>query len=181
MSGNCRVGDDANAVNTPAPTASERGELVTDRPDFTESSLVVGKGIWQLETGAIYGGEGHRRVEGAGFENTAGGADFELGAKLTLLDEEKHGIAMSVIPIVSFPTGSAAFSSGGVERTDRLAPDVCGRSDRAEARGVAGRGYAIERAARRSLDASSIADGSTSRRRAYPDGVPVPGSAGPTR
>jgi hypothetical protein len=140
------IGDDANAVKTPAPTTPERGELVTDRPDFTESSLVVGKGIWQLETGAIYGGEGAARAfaapqallrvgvsrnlelrfgtagvlaerDGAGFENTVGGADFELGAKLTLLDEEKHGIAMSVIPIVSFPTGSTAFTSGGVDPT----------------------------------------------------------------
>lgn len=143
------VPDDATAGKPPAPPAAERGELVTDRPDFTESSLVVGKGIWQLETGAIYGGEGTARAfaapqallrvgvsrtfelrfgtagvvaerEGAGFENTVGGADFELGAKLTLLDEEKHGIAMSVIPIVSFPTGSAAFSSGGVDPTVKL-------------------------------------------------------------
>jgi hypothetical protein len=137
------VADDSNAVKPPAPPAAERGELVTDRPDFTESSLVVGKGIWQLETGAIYGGEGTARAfaapqallrvgvsrtfelrfgttgvvaerAGAGFENTVGGADFELGAKLTLLDEDKHGIAMPVIPIVSFPTGNA-FSSGGVD------------------------------------------------------------------
>ena len=42
------VPDDATAVKNPAPPAAERGELVTDRPDFTESSLVVGKGIWQL-------------------------------------------------------------------------------------------------------------------------------------
>ena len=53
------IGDDANAVKTPAPTTPERGELVTDRPDFTESSLVVGKGIWQLETGAIYATQFH--------------------------------------------------------------------------------------------------------------------------
>lgn len=35
-----------------AAQATDLGELVTDRPDFTESSNVVGKGVMQFETGS---------------------------------------------------------------------------------------------------------------------------------
>jgi len=134
----------------PVPPAAERGELVTDRPDFTESSVVVGKGIWQLETGAAYVGDtdGARafsapqallrlglttrfelRLGASGFlaerptigaDQTTGGSDFEVGAKLTLLDEQRHGVALAIIPIVSLPVGSEAFSSGGVDPTLKI-------------------------------------------------------------
>ncbi|MGE3275797.1 MAG: transporter [Vicinamibacterales bacterium] len=33
-------------------------ELVTDRPDFTESSTVVGRGVWQLESGFSFESDG---------------------------------------------------------------------------------------------------------------------------
>jgi len=134
----------------PQPPAVERGDLVTDRPDFTESSVVVGKGFWQLETGAAYVGDadGARafaapqallrlgltnrfelRLGASGFlaerptigaEQTVGGSDFEVGAKLTLLDEDRHGVALALIPIVSLPVGSEAFSSGGVDPTLKI-------------------------------------------------------------
>jgi hypothetical protein len=128
----------------------ERGELVTDRPDFTESSLVVGAGIWQLETGMAYEGDEagsrafaapqtllrlglSRRVElrlgaggflaeraGTGFSSTTGVSDFEVGAKVTVLDEARHGLGVSLIPIVSLPVGSDGFSSGGVDPTLKI-------------------------------------------------------------
>ena len=133
----------------PAPPAAERGELVTDRPDFTESSLVVGKGIWQLETGTSVVGEADARaftapqallrigitdrfelrLGGSGFlaerptagaARTTGGSDFEVGAKLTVLDEQRHGMGLSLIPIVSLPVGSEAFTSGGVDPTLKI-------------------------------------------------------------
>jgi hypothetical protein len=134
----------------PAPQQVERGELVTDRPDFTESSLVVGDGIWQLETGLAYEGDEagargfaapqallrlglSRRVElrlgasgflaertGSGFASTTGASDFEVGAKVTVFEEERHGIGVSLIPIVSLPVGSDAFSSGGVDPTLKI-------------------------------------------------------------
>ncbi len=127
--------DGPAAAAPPAPVA-ERGELVTDRPDFTESSVVVGKGIWQLETGAAYVGDaqGARafaapqallrlgltnrfelRLGASGFlaerqtlgaNQTVGGSDFELGAKFTVLDQAHHGVALAIIPIVSLPVGS---------------------------------------------------------------------------
>ena len=132
------------------PPAAERADLVTDRPDFTESSLVVGRGVWQLETGAAYVGDadGARafaapqallrlgltdrfelRLGASGFlverstlgaDQTVGGSDFEVGAKFTLLDEDRHGVALAIIPIVSLPVGSAAFSSGGVDPTVKV-------------------------------------------------------------
>jgi len=54
---------DTKTTTTTAPataTAPESGlgELVTDRPDFTESTEVVGKGVAQLETGIAYEGDG---------------------------------------------------------------------------------------------------------------------------
>jgi len=141
--------DGPAVVAAPQPPAAERGELVTDRPDFTESSVVVGKGIWQLETGTAYVGEADARafaapqallrlgltnrlelrLGGSGFlseratagaEPTVGGSDFEVGAKLTLLDEERAGFALAVIPIVSLPVGSEAFTSGGVDPTVKV-------------------------------------------------------------
>lgn len=45
------------AVKAPVAAAEEGepeiGELVSDRPDFTESSEVVGKGVLQIETGIV--------------------------------------------------------------------------------------------------------------------------------
>lgn len=41
------------ATSAPAPEAS-LPELITDRPDITESSAVVGHGVWQLETGMLF-------------------------------------------------------------------------------------------------------------------------------
>jgi hypothetical protein len=142
--------DGPTPAATPAPQQVERGDLVTDRPDFTESSLVVGAGIWQLETGMAFEGDAagarafaapqallrlglSRRVElrlgaggflaersATGIESTTGGSDFEIGAKVTVLDEERHGIGVSLIPIVSLPVGSDAFSSGGVDPTLKI-------------------------------------------------------------
>jgi hypothetical protein len=133
-----------------APQQGERGDLVTDRPDFTESSLVVGVGLWQLETGMAFEGDDagarafaapqallrlglSRRVElrlgasgflaerpGTGVDQATGASDFEVGAKVTLLDEARHGIGVSLIPIVSLPVGSDAFSSGGVDPTLKI-------------------------------------------------------------
>ena len=64
------AGGSAAAVKTPVAPAvegeEEIGELISDRPDFTESSEVVGKGVLQIETGIV----GERYGEGA--EGTGG-------------------------------------------------------------------------------------------------------------
>lgn len=47
-----------------AAAQTDVGELVTDRPDFTESSKVVGRGIVQLESGTMF------EFDGAGDERS---------------------------------------------------------------------------------------------------------------
>lgn len=148
------------AAATPATattTAAESGlgELVTDRPDFTESTDVVGTGVAQLETGIAYEGDGEgsartrglttpqallriglsRHTElrlgadgfvsetagvGAGAVRTSGGSDFELAVKFHLPTEKRLGIDLAIIPIVSLPIGSSAFTSGGVDPTVKI-------------------------------------------------------------
>jgi hypothetical protein len=119
-------------------------ELVTDRPDFTESSSVVGRGMLQLESGLSYEGDADvrsltvpsvllrvglsRRIElrfgGDGFLSQdsggvreSGHSDVEIGVKIRLLDERRAGFDLSLIPMASLPTGAAAFTSGGVDPT----------------------------------------------------------------
>ena len=55
---------DAAASATPAALAPEDSlpELITDRPDITESSAVVGHGMWQLETGMLFESDRADRV-----------------------------------------------------------------------------------------------------------------------
>jgi hypothetical protein len=61
-----RADDGPGHTPPPAPTTTaaapvrELPELVTDRPDITESSSVVGRGIWQLESGFSFERDGGR-------------------------------------------------------------------------------------------------------------------------
>lgn len=143
----------ARAQETAArPTAAVGGgeklpEMVTDRPDVTESSEVVGRGIFQFESGWTYEADGaarsqtmpagllrlglSRRLElrlgGDGFllqtdgtVRQAGHSDFEIGAKVRVFDESAAGFDMAVIPMFSVPTGSAGFTSGGYDPTLKL-------------------------------------------------------------
>ena len=135
-----------------APTAAVGGgeklpEMVTDRPDFTESSEVVGRGIFQFESGWTYEADGaarrqtmpagllrlgaSRRVElrlgGDGFLSQTDGvvrqsghSDFEIGVKVRLFDESAVGLDMAIIPMFSVPTGSAGFTSGAYDPTLKL-------------------------------------------------------------
>ncbi len=139
----------SDARNVPVVVLAAPGEISTDRPDFTESTEVVGRGTTQLESGFTVGNEKNlsslsagelllrvgvsKRVElrfGAeGFdaewsqsENIQRGfADIELGAKFRLFDETRFLPAVSVIPILSAPAGTRVFSSGGYDPTVKLA------------------------------------------------------------
>ncbi|MBT4868370.1 MAG: transporter [Planctomycetaceae bacterium] len=123
--------------------------LVTDRPDFTEASSTVGRGVSQLEFGYTYTynaddgttdrsqslGEPllrygvfsnwlelrlalfpvDQRVTMAGRSNsTAGTEDLYLGAKIALTPQECFLPEMALIPQMTIPTGSNAFSDGEV-------------------------------------------------------------------
>ena len=74
--------------------------LVTDRPDFTESSSTVGSGVFQLEGGITY-------------------ADLRGGTEVTTVGEilARWGVAEKlelrfVLPTYSFERGSASDASG---------------------------------------------------------------------
>jgi len=51
---------------------------------------------------------------------SSGVSDMELGFKYRLLDQERAGVDVAVIPIVSMPVGSSFFSSGSVDPTIKL-------------------------------------------------------------
>jgi hypothetical protein len=127
----------------------ELPRLVTDRPDFTESTAVVGAGVIQVEGGVTLDREGSahhltqpevllrtglgRRMEfrfgSSGVESSrehgshwkSGMADATFGFKYAILDERHNRPAVAIIPILSVPTGASAFSSGHYEPTVKLA------------------------------------------------------------
>ena len=126
-------------------------ELVSDRPDFTESTVVVRPGVIQTEMGVTLGAEGGRaqlstgeilirlgvtkrlelRFGGEGLlaEITSsnrwqrGISDAEIGLKIGVWEQRQYRPALSLIPILSLPTGATAFSSGGYEPTVKIALD----------------------------------------------------------
>jgi hypothetical protein len=123
--------------------------LETDRPDFTESDVVIGKGVIQFETGITvererggnsltlpevllrigigkrlelrFGGDGFLVDHGSGAGSTRGHSDTEVAAKIGILKQGPHTPAISLIPILSVPSGSKDFSSGGYDPTLKLA------------------------------------------------------------
>jgi hypothetical protein len=139
----------ATAANTAAPAVApmEIPDIVTDRPDFTESSEVVPKGGFQFESGISYEGDASTRSVGApsalmriglggraelrigadGYLSeavqgvrTSGGSDMELGAKVRLFNQDQIGVDLALLPSVSLPIGSEAFTSGGYDPTLKI-------------------------------------------------------------
>ncbi len=137
------------AVAMAAGSSLAQTEMVTDRPDFTESTGVVAKRLIQLETGFTRernqggsaldgpelllriglgkrlefrtGGEGFlwQRMPGAG--TVRGHSDVEVAAKIVLLEQGRRLPAVSLLPILSMPLGSPPFSSGGFDPTLKIA------------------------------------------------------------
>ena len=139
------------AAGTPAyaqaPVVPDVPEIVTDRPDFTESSEIIPLGWLQLESGASLEGDastraftapsalfrlglGHRTefrfgaeglvAESTGHLRRSGGSDLEIGAKVRLLDADRAGIDLALLPMVSLPTGADHLTSGGVDPTLKI-------------------------------------------------------------
>jgi hypothetical protein len=137
------------AAASTAPAAAELPKMITDRPDFTEATEVVGKGVVQMENGLTVerdkgrstltcpemlmriglsnrlefriGGDGFLSELAEGAERVSGYSDVELGMKIRLWDEGRRRPAFSLIPILSIPTGSREFSSGDYDPTLKLA------------------------------------------------------------
>ena len=115
--------------------------LVTDRPDFTEASSTVGVGIAQLEFGYTYSYDNdgaqtkshsypepllrygilaewlELRIgwnyanEEAGGVQASGSEDLYLGFKIAITPQEGILPEMALIPQITVPTGSGAFTA----------------------------------------------------------------------
>lgn len=114
-------------------------EMVTDRPDQTESAAVVPRGLFQVEAGYLFtraggvnahaapgtlfriglGGRTELRLGHAGLvgrPDGRGAGDSEVGAKVNLVsraDGRRPEIAL--LGALSLPTGARGFSSGGAD------------------------------------------------------------------
>lgn len=124
----------------------KREPIVTDRPDFTESDVVVPRGMLQIETGfTAEQGRGSRSLGlpeaflrygaarnfewrlglpdfsqvRAGGQTARGVGDTYLGAKFQL-GPTRQGLGVSLIPAVFLPTGGRDFGSGGVDPEIKL-------------------------------------------------------------
>ncbi|MEE9368218.1 MAG: transporter [Pontiella sp.] len=122
-------------------------EMITDRPDATESSSVVQPGFVQGELGWLYtknedvrahevpqmlfrigviervelrlGWAGYQAVNGSGGADGVG--DFELGAKVFLAEEQGAFPEMALLGAVSMPSGDDDVSSGEFDPSFRFA------------------------------------------------------------
>ena len=127
------------------PAHAQRGPLVADRPDFTEAAATVGRGVFQLEFGYTYERDRHslgetllrvgvlseavelrlglspvsvRAGTDGGRSTQTGTEDLYLGIKLALAGQEGLRPALAILPQMTVPTGSDAFTS------DRTLPGV---------------------------------------------------------
>ncbi len=119
--------------------SAQSPELVTDRPDQTESATVVPQGLLQVETGYLFtrdgdvdshaapgtlfriglGGRTELRLGHAGVmgtEGRRGTGDSELGAKVNLITQaDGWRPELALLGGLSLPTGAGGFSSGGAD------------------------------------------------------------------
>lgn len=147
-SGRAARGLAALAMWLPATTGIgyAQNALVADRPDFTEATSTVGRGVFQLELGYTLGNDGEggftTRVHSYGEPllrvgvadrlelrigtsavtevtspsargvSESGLEDLYLGVKLALTEQRGILPATAVLPQMTVPTGSDAFSAG---------------------------------------------------------------------
>ena len=119
--------------------SAQSPDLVTDRPDQTESATVVPRGLVQAEIGYLFardgdvdgyqvpgtlfriglGGRTELRIGHAGIVGGDGGhglGDSELGAKVNLIaSADGWRPELAVLGGLSFPTGDDGFSSDGLD------------------------------------------------------------------
>jgi hypothetical protein len=140
------LGCERSPTAPPSEPAAEP-ELLTDRPDFTESSVVVPRGRLQLESGFTWedGSAGDtafdlpellmrwgiaRRTEvrlglpnyfrtRGGSQRTDGFGDTYAGFKYQL-GPTRGGLDLAIIPAVSVPTGASGLTSDAVDPEVKL-------------------------------------------------------------
>jgi hypothetical protein len=88
---------------------SAKEPLVTDRPDFTESSSSVGSGALQLESGVTYSDFRNGTGNASGFLSSGVGFKYELaqGDGSGFLG----GVEAALIASTTIPTGTSDFAS----------------------------------------------------------------------
>ena len=119
--------------------SAQSSELVTDRPDQTESATVVLRGVVQVETGYLFardgdvdryevpgtlfrvglGGRTELRIGHAGIswlEERHGRGDSELGVKVNLIERQDAWLPeLAIMGGMSLPTGGDGFSNNGID------------------------------------------------------------------
>jgi hypothetical protein len=121
--------------------------LITDRPDQTESAVVVPRGAFQLEVGGTHSDAGARttnlggallrvgvaapvefRLGFAGWHvlaqdpaNLSGFGDLDVGAKVVLTPGNGPSPAVAILGYVTLPVGHEAFGAGGLDPHVRAA------------------------------------------------------------
>jgi hypothetical protein len=140
------------AVLLAAPAAAQTAPpLVTDRPDQTESPIVVPRGMVQFEAGGLYevanagagrvtsvasllaraglfgrvelrlGFLGWQRATAAGADARAGFGDLSVGMKVALRDGNGFDPAAAVLASALVPVGDPDFRAAGVDPELRVA------------------------------------------------------------
>jgi hypothetical protein len=132
-------------------TAQGMAQIITDRPDQTESSSTVGEGNLQIEAGYLIGFEGDDQfstrqilapttlfrygiTEGieirllSQFESVKiedqlvrGISDLEVGAKIELFNREDSKFEMAFLSHLLLPTGTSEISGGHFGTINKLA------------------------------------------------------------
>lgn len=121
--------------------SAQTADLVTDRPDQTESATAVPRGLVQVETGYLLsrddgvvtfealgtlvriglGARTELRIGHAGIIGSArrhGAGDGEVGAKVNLIEAADGWTPqLAILGGLSLPTGDEPFSSGSVDPT----------------------------------------------------------------
>lgn len=138
-------------VGPGAAAAQDAPPMVTDRPDQTESAVVVAPGFVQIEAGGLHevgsGGTdrvtglgavlgrigvirpielrigflGWRRVSGDGTGSTSGFGDFTAGLKVGLHEGSGLVPSAAVLATLRVPVGDRQFRAGGVDPEIRAA------------------------------------------------------------
>ncbi|MEN8227663.1 MAG: transporter [Bacteroidota bacterium] len=127
------------------------GQIVSDRPDQTESSSTVGYGKLQIESGILIGFEGDDPISTrqilapttlfrygitdgieirlisqfeslkTGAQKLQGISDLEIGAKIQIFKKEGSGSEIAFITHLVVPTGSVELSNDNFESINKLA------------------------------------------------------------
>lgn len=158
--------------------------IVTDRPDFTEAAVTVGKGRFQIESG-VTGTRARGNAREFGTEvllrygtaprsevrlglpsynqlrsdgrNRSGSGDTYVGAKFQL-GPTNNGLDISLIPAVFLPGGNRDFSSRGVDPEVKLCL-AKGITERASLSGMLYASYPTEEDGRNATLQSTVSLG----------------------